>query len=78
MPEKLIEIPTEVRNLKIGDVVKSYAETVPNMRVTRAPQLGQYGRMDYETEYEAWAGPHRDVHYSGATDMVTVLVPGVE
>jgi hypothetical protein len=50
--------------LKVGDLIKSYVEFIPPMRVARAPQPRQHG-VDYDTD--------QGTHYARHEDVVTVL-----
>lgn len=64
MAAVIVERLVPVTALKIGDVIKSYVDFVPPMRVTRAPQPYQHG-VDYDTTH--------GTHYARREDVVTVL-----
>jgi len=59
------EVQVRATDLKVGDLVKSYVEFVPHMRVTRAPLPSQYGRVDWEHTL--------GTHYCSGTTIYTVL-----
>lgn len=59
----MTSVRTAVQDLKVGDVIKSFVDLIPNLTVTRAPQLGWGEMYDFDTDHAGTLRARKDFSY---------------